>query len=174
MRTKRVKKWGAGAMSFVALAFVISITAESAYAQTARIVVQMNGTQEVPQVAPAGTAVARLVVNRTTRAIRGTVTFTGLTSPSTAGHIHLAAVGANGPIIVPLVGGVGVRAGTMRIPPGTILLPAQMNALRRNRLYLNVHTQTHLGGEVRGQLRLPVARPVAAAAVPAPTGTAGG
>jgi len=173
MRT-RVKKWSVGAMSLLALAFVISVTAEPAYAQAVRIVVQMNGAQEVPAVAPAGTGVARLVVNPTTRAIRGTVTFTGLTSPSTAGHIHLGTARVNGPVLIPLVGGVGLTAGTMRIPPGTVLLPAQMTALRQNRLYLNIHSQLHLGGEIRGQVRFPVARPVAATANPVPAQAAAG
>jgi hypothetical protein len=80
------------------------------------------------------------------------VTFTGLTSNATAAHIHQGAAGVNGPVIVPLVGGAGATAGTWTVTPGAILTVAQLTALRASGLYVNIHTATNLGGEIRGQI----------------------
>jgi hypothetical protein len=41
-----------------------------------------------------------------------------------------------------------------------------MRTLRRNGLYLNIHTSTNPGGEIRGQIRFP--RPARAAALSQP------
>jgi len=161
MDTRRLKMWNVRVMSVVAFAFLLALIAEPAYAQVFRINVRMNSTQEVPSLTAPGTAAARITVNTTTRAISGTVNFSGLSAPATAGHIHLAPAGSNGPVIIPLVGGLRVTSGRMRVPPATVLLPAQLRALRSNRLYLNIHTSANPGGEIRGQIlfgrRVPVA-----------------
>lgn len=163
MDIKRLRTLNAKLMLAVAIAFLFTIVAESAHAQLVRITVRLNGASEVPRVVTPGTGIARLTVNTTTRVITGTVTFSGLTTPLAAGHIHMAPARVNGPIIIPLVGRVGLRAGIMRIPPGRRLLPAQLQALRANRLYINLHTSRNPGGEIRGQIIFPRPRPVPAA-----------
>jgi hypothetical protein len=116
------------------------------------IIAMLSGMQEVPPVATPGSGTATLDVNLATGAMSGTVTFTGLTSNATAAHIHQAAAGVNGPIIIPLVGGAGATAGTWMVPAGTVMTPAQLTALQANQLYINVHTLTNPGGELRGQI----------------------
>jgi len=134
-----------------ALVLFFTLGVNSAHAQIFQISVPMNGAQEVPPIATAGTGLGSLTVNTATGAINGTVTFSGLTTPTTAGHIHIGAAGINGPVIIPLVGGVGAAAGTM-ILPGAVLLPDQLAALMTNGLYLNIHTAANLNGEIRGQI----------------------
>jgi hypothetical protein len=64
-------------------------------------------------------------------------------------HIHRAAKGANGPVIVPLE----KKGDTYSVPTGRRLTPAQIEDLKAGRLYVNVHTARYKGGEVRGQLQ---------------------
>jgi len=142
---------------FPALALLLVLIAKPGNAQVVGISVSLNGAMEVPPVATNGTATARLRVNTATGAISGTVNFTGLSSPTSAGHIHMGAAGVNGPVVIPLVGGVGVATGSMSVAPGSILLPPQLAALRTNGLYLNIHTSAHIGGEIRGQIIFPAA-----------------
>jgi len=162
MSAKRMKKWNVRVMLVLAVAFLLAVIAESANAQVLRFVVRMNGAQEVPPVATAATGVGRLVIDTVTGTVTGRVSFTGLSTPSTAGHFHMAAAGVNGGVIIPLRGGVGVTAGVMRVPAGATLNLAQRRALRRNGLYLNIHTSRNPGGEIRGQIIFRRGVPVAA------------
>lgn len=144
------------AVFLIISAFLLAIAYESAYAQVFQITVPMSGAEEVPPVATAGTGLGTLTVNTATGSISGTVGFSGLTTPTTAGHIHIGAAGINGPVIVPMIGGLGVTAGTMLIP-GAVLLPDQLAALTADGLYVNIHTTANLGGEIRGQIRFSTA-----------------
>ncbi|MHC1745318.1 MAG: CHRD domain-containing protein [Syntrophobacteraceae bacterium] len=141
-------------------AFLLACITTPVYAQIVQIDVPMNGAQEVPPLETVSTGLGRITVNLDTGAISGTVTFSGLSSASTAGHIHMGATGVNGPVIVPLLGGLGATAGTMTVPPGTVLPAPQIAALRTNGLYLNIHTTTNLNGEIRGQILFTGATPV--------------
>jgi len=116
------------------------------------IITMLSGLQEVPPVNTPGSGTATLDVNVVTGALSGTLTFSGLTSNATASHIHQGAAGVNGPIIIPLAGGAGVTAGTWMVPAGTVMTPAQLAALQANQLYIQIHTLTNPGGEIRGQI----------------------
>jgi hypothetical protein len=79
--------------------------------------------------------------------VSGSVTTTGV--EGTMAHIHQAAKGQNGPIIIPLT-----KSGdTYTVPAGAKLNDAQMKAFKEGNLYVNVHTARNKGGEVRGQLQ---------------------
>ena len=76
-----------------------------------------------------------------------TVTTTGV--PGVAAHVHLAAVGVNGPIQVHLTEsapGSGVWNATAQ------LTDVQFAALRAGNLYFNVHTVVYPDGQIRGQI----------------------
>jgi hypothetical protein len=79
--------------------------------------------------------------------LKWTLTFAKLTGPAMAAHIHLAAKGKAGNVVVPLCGPCKSGAkGTATITP-TLL-----SALKKHRLYVNVHTAKNPNGEIRGQL----------------------
>lgn len=145
------KPRGISALLLTALCLLI-VASGSAFAQVVQVAVPLSGAQEVPPVATSATAIGNLAVDRASGSISGTVTFSGLTSPLTAGHIHMGAAGVNGVVILPLVGGVGVTAGTMSVPPGAVLLPDQLAAFNSDALYLNLHTAINPSGEIRGQI----------------------
>jgi hypothetical protein len=64
-------------------------------------------------------------------------------------HIHEAAMGKNGPIIVPLT---KTDDNTWSVPPGAKLTDAQYASYMAGNLYVNVHSEANPGGEIRGQL----------------------
>jgi len=161
MDARRLKTWNVRVMLVLAVAFLFAVIAEPANAVVLRFTVRMNGAQEVPRVVTTGTGVGRLVIDTVTGTVMGTVSFNGLSTPATMGHFHMAIRGVNGGVIIPLRGGVGVRAGMMRVPAGARLNAAQRTALRGNGLYLNIHTSRHPGGEIRGQIVFRLGVPVA-------------
>jgi carbon monoxide dehydrogenase subunit G len=112
----------------------------------------LTGAQEVPPVVTAGTGAANLSINPATGAVSGTVTFSGLSSNATLAHIHEGAAGANGGVAIGLTGGAGGTSGTWTVPAGSTLTTAQLNLLRADGLYLNLHSVNNGGGEIRGQL----------------------
>ena len=77
----------------------------------------------------------------------GSVTTTGMTG--IMAHIHVAAPGVNGPVIIPLA---KTADNVWSVPPGAKLTPEQMAAYQAGNLYVNVHTEAHKGGEIRAQL----------------------
>ncbi len=66
-----------------------------------------------------------------------------------AAHIHQAAMGANGPVIVPLT---QTGPGEFVSPPGAKLTEAQYEAYKSGDLYVNVHSPQHKAGEIRAQI----------------------
>jgi CHRD domain len=75
------------------------------------------------------------------------LTFSALTGPATAAHIHLAGMGKAGAIVVPLCG--PCKSGVS----GTATLSTTLlSKLAKHLLYVNVHTAKNPAGEIRGQL----------------------
>ena len=65
----------------------------------------LNGASEVPAVNTTGKGAATASLDTTTKTLTWTVTYSGLTGPTTAAHIHgPAAAGANAGVLVPLSG----------------------------------------------------------------------
>ena len=108
--------------------------------------VSLTGAEEVPpvQTSATGSGSFRVAEDGT---ISGSVTTTGV--QGTMAHIHPGAKGSNGPVIVPLT-----KSGdTYTVPEGRKLTPAQMEALKAGNLYVNVHSATNRGGEIRAQIK---------------------
>lgn len=83
--------------------------------------------------------------------------FTDLSGPASAMHIHKSAgFGINGPVVVDLSSLVGFSNNAMSGGfSGTVNLTDDLKiALFDGNLYLNVHTASNPGGEIRGNLRV--------------------
>ena len=110
----------------------------------------LRGTNEVPPNASPGTGTVSLSIDTNTGQINGQWSASGLSGNITAAHIHQAPVGVNGPIVLPFSG----------LPPGggsfttsnTNSSIANSVVANPSGFYINVHTQTFPGGEIRGQL----------------------
>jgi hypothetical protein len=109
--------------------------------------VKLSGDQEVPPVTTLATGESRINVGPD-GSVTGVVTTTGL--DGTMAHIHLAAAGKNGPVIVPLT---KTADGQWSVPAGAKLTPEQLQAYQAGELYVNVHSATNKPGEIRAQLK---------------------
>jgi CHRD domain len=108
--------------------------------------VNLSGSQEVPPVSTAARGSGTITVLMD-RSVSGTVTTSGVAG--TVAHIHMAAPGQNGPVIIPLN-----RTGdnVWSVPPGIRLNDVQYEAFKLGNLYVNVHSAANPNGEIRGQL----------------------
>ncbi len=132
---------------------LMAALALSGAAQAAVFVATLEGTQEVPPNASPGTGSATLLVNDATLAFTLTGSYSGLTAPATAAHIHAPAPpGVNAGVIVPLTH-TGGTAGTLS-GAGT-LTAVQFGWIQDGLAYVNVHNSQFPGGEIRGQLVVP-------------------
>ena len=109
--------------------------------------VRLTGAQEVPPVKTAATGEAVISVMPDHK-VSGAVVTHGI--KAFMAHIHEAAAGANGPVIIVLRHSA---AHTWRVPPGAKLTGAQYRAFLAGDLYLNVHSKRHPAGEIRGQIK---------------------
>jgi CHRD domain len=111
-----------------------------------KVDLKLTGAEEVPAVSVAGSGTGSFVI-AADGSVTGSVTTEGV--QGTMAHIHMGAPGKNGPVIIPLV-----KSGdTYSAPAGAKLSEAQMQAFKEGKLYVNVHTAQHKGGEVRAQLQ---------------------
>lgn len=81
-----------------------------------------------------------------------TMTARNLSVPAVAGHVHLAPRTVAGPVVIPLIVGSGT---SWTVQSCATADPALLQAISANprAYYINVHTPTFPGGEIRGQLK---------------------
>ena len=109
--------------------------------------VSLSGKNEVPAVDTAASGSGTVTV-KNDRSVSVHIMVTGMTA--TAAHIHEAAAGANGPVIVPFTKTGDNMFGA---PDGAKLTDAQYASYKAGKLYVNVHSAKNPGGEVRAQLK---------------------
>jgi len=120
----------------------------AARAQQINFKADLNGASEVPPVTGAGNGSATASLDTATKTLTWTVTYSGLSGPVTAGHIHgPAAPGANAGVLVPFKPPL-----ESPIKGSATLTDAQISDLEAGRMYINLHTAAHPPGELRGQL----------------------
>jgi hypothetical protein len=126
-----------------ALAVIAACSSLAAMAET----VTLTGGNEVPPVTTSATGTADITVGAD-RSVKATVTAKGMTA--TASHIHMAAAGSNGPVIVPFT-----KSGdnAFSAAPDAKLTEEQYAAYKAGKLYVNIHSAKDPGGEIRGQLK---------------------
>jgi hypothetical protein len=107
----------------------------------------LSGAKEVPANASMATGTATVGLNPFTLELSGGISTTGLTA--TGAHIHQAAAGVSGPVILPLDDG---GSGTWLVPSAARLTSDQFASWMAGSLYVNVHSAAYPAGEIRGQL----------------------
>ncbi len=111
--------------------------------------VQLSPAQEVPPYATAATGKGLLVLDPVSKKFSARVAVTGMAS--NAAHIHSAAIGVSGPVVIPLsetVAGSGVWVAAAE----SSMTDAQIALLNSGGLYFNVHSAVYPSGEIRGQI----------------------
>jgi CHRD domain len=132
----------------MAAALIAGSLAQSKTPRPVKFSAALNVGQERPH--PKGTKVG--ASGRYTATLNGTtltwrLTFTHLSGPATAAHIHMGLRGVNGPIMVPLCGPC-----TSPVTGSTSVTTDEINALKARKMYVNVHTNKNPNGEIRGQI----------------------
>lgn len=107
----------------------------------------LSGSQEVPSVSTNAAGDGAITVG-SDRSISGSVTTSGIMGISA--HIHEAAAGKNGPVVIPLT---KTSEGVWSVPDGTKLTDAQYKSYEAGDLYVNVHSEAYKGGEIRAQMK---------------------
>jgi hypothetical protein len=160
-----------------ALAAAMLVAAPLADAALIHFNVNLIGSNEVPPSGSLGTGVASLDLDTTAQTLTGHIAFSGLTSNTTAAHIHcclaspfLTGVNVGVATVVPAFPNfpLGVMSGTddfvLDLSSASAYNPAFVTAqgglanaktafiagLVAGETYLNIHTTTSPGGEIRG------------------------
>ncbi len=108
--------------------------------------VNLSGSEEIPMVSTNAFGNGRFTIEQD-GSISGSVATTGV--QGVAAHIHQGASGENGPVAITLVKNGEIYSA----PAGAKLSPEQFAAFTHGKLYVNVHSAAHKGGEIRGQMR---------------------
>lgn len=139
---------------FLAVSVMGSAWMGLAQADSWSLQVALTGAQCVPAVTTSGTGAAELTYDPATRVVAWNITYNGLSSATTLAHFHGPATpGKNGPVAVWLA-----QRGS---PPGNpitgrvTLTPEQEQQFVAGEWYVNLHTQSHPGCELRGQVLPP-------------------
>jgi hypothetical protein len=147
------------------------------YAHAQSFSARMTGFNETPAILSGGSGTFQLDLDTSASTARYTLTYSGLSSPVTQGHIHFSKRHVAGGIIVWLCqsaanpgpagtptcpAGDGTVTGTIT-PTSIVAVPAQLvpagdfdaltEALFTKSAYANVHTTNAPAGEIRGQIR---------------------
>ena len=142
----------------LAVALIATVGASARpQANTIELRTLMNAAQEVPAPsgdvsAARGTFTATVSKSDTGASISWQLSFSGLTGNAVAAHIHQAATGSPGPVVLPLCGPCqSPLTGTGNLTQATL------DAIEAGNAYVNVHTPTNGPGEIRGQVNISAA-----------------
>jgi CHRD domain/PEP-CTERM motif len=110
----------------------------------------LNGAGENPPNGSPATGYGTVTLNAAMTSFDVDMTWSGLTAPASASHIHgPAPIGTNAPVIFPFA----ITPGTSGHFTGTFAINAQqLGWLQDGLLYMNIHDANFPGGEIRGQL----------------------
>jgi hypothetical protein len=145
----------------LATALLVTVIPLPALADSVEFGARLDPEQEVPPTASEGDGEVDFTLRRDS--VRFRLEWEDLTANVTAAHIHCAPPGVNGPVGVTLLMGPldpdGRVRGSFTAPdPGNgcnwTTLGDVIGAVFDGNAYVNVHTSTFPGGEIRGQLRI--------------------
>jgi hypothetical protein len=142
----RIRKYAGIGMAIAALALAGCAEMKSMVSGGKSVSVTLSGSEEVPPVSTSANGRGTITIGED-KSVSGSVTTTPM--PAVAAHIHTGARGQNGPVSIGLV---KTADNVWSVPAGARLNDAQYAAFRAGNLYVNVHTPTNKGGEIRGQL----------------------
>lgn len=128
----------------IALTLAVSANAESYFTGN------LTSAQEVPTNGSTATGFGRVTLNAAETQITASFHWSGLTGNATAGHIHGAAAGANGPVLFNMLPAAATSGSV--IGATFAVTPTQVADLKAGLWYFNIHTGTNPGGEIRGQI----------------------
>ena len=129
-----------------ALAAVV-LLASPARPETVTLIAYMDAASEVPPNDSEGTGTVVATYDAGSKLLSWKGSFSGLTGKVTAGHFYgPAGPGKNAGVAVPIPNPTASFEGS------ATLTDAQAADLMAGKWYVNIHTEAHKGGEIRGQV----------------------
>lgn len=124
-------------------------TVSPAKAEIIALTAELSAQAEVPTNPSTARGTADVTVDTSARQIAWTIRFAGLSAPLRAAHFHGPATTAgNASILLPITQG----GGESPLTGFGQLTAEQMADVIAGRWYINLHTSTYPGGEIRGQV----------------------
>ena len=123
----------------------LALASAGAFAKDVKV--DLTGAEETPPVTTSASGHGTIHIAKD-KSVSGAVKTTGI--EGTAAHIHVGAKGEAGPPIITLTKGAD---GTWTVPAGSKLTDEQWADYKAGKLYVNVHSEQHKPGEIRGQLK---------------------
>ena len=117
-------------------------------AATKTLTTTMLGSNEVPKGAPKGSGKAVITLNAGTRKVCWTFSNVKGISKVNASHIHKAAKGKSGPVVVAFFTGALKMKGCVKASKAVITAIEK----KPTAYYVNIHTAKYPAGAIRGQL----------------------
>jgi hypothetical protein len=166
----RYRRFAVVAVPLVLVATSLGVFAATALARDSVVPVKATliGFSEVPAISTTG--MGMFTANVTATQIDYELSYSDMSSTVSAAHIHIAQRDVNGGVVAFLCGGGGkppcpATSGTVSgtiVASDIVAVPAQgidageldevLTAMSRGVTYVNVHTSTFGGGEIRGQI----------------------
>jgi hypothetical protein len=139
----KMRVLGAAMISTAALLF----GASGATAENILLKAELKGGNESPPNDSAGAGQAQATYDTETKTLSWKVEYSGLSGPAIGAHIHGPAdSGANAGIVIPFP-----KTGSP-IEGSAQLTDSHAEQLLAGKMYVNIHTRDHPGGEIRGNL----------------------
>ena len=154
-------------LKFVAVtAAAVLLTAASASAQVIKMAAVLSPGEETPALLSGAVGTAEVGVDTTNREISVTLRVFNVATATTAGHIHVGPRGVAGPVVLDfpnIPGRVGDFTLSFRLSQAALRPNAGLGintmddviqSITGGNAYVNIHSTTFPGGEIRGQLFL--------------------
>jgi hypothetical protein len=179
------------ASGLLALAAGVILPSPATHAAPMTFFATLSGANETPPTGSPGTGLATIVLDPIAQTLQVNATFSGLTTPDTAAHIHCCQTTPGNPMTVGVATAVPAFPGfPLNVTSGTyssavfdltqplIYNPAFVTleggipqaeaaliaGIEGGVTYFNIHTTANPGGEIRGQLVVP--GPIVGAGLP--------
>lgn len=123
--------------------------ASPSYAAMTTMKADLKASNEVPANDSKGTGSVTVTYDSASKKISWKGTYSGLTGPATMAHFHSGEAGKNGGVAVPIFAGATAKS---PFAGSATLTDKQAADLMAGKLYVNIHTAAHKGGEIRGQV----------------------
>lgn len=118
------------------------------FAETVKLAATLDAGQQSPSLDLPGKGTADLTFDTETKQLDWTVEYSGLTGAPVMGHFHGPADrGQNADVAIPFEGDLASP-----IKGSATLTDEQAENLLAGKYYINLHTEAHKPGEIRGQV----------------------
>jgi hypothetical protein len=140
------------------------IGAAAASAQVVVATATLGGGDETPILLSGAAGTAEVAIDTAAKEFAVTLRVFNIPTTTTAGHIHVGSKGIAGPVVIDfpaIAGRLGDFVTTFRVGEASFRANAAIGintiddviqAVANGNAYVNVHTTTFPGGEIRGQL----------------------